>query len=40
MAKYRVRVKPRKDARIFRKTADKGKAINLGRITSRGGILF
>lgn len=30
----------RKDQRVFRKTADRGKAVNLGRITSRGGILF
>ena len=28
------------DQKIFRKTADKGKAVNVGRITSRGGILF
>lgn len=36
----RKRMHARRDQRIFRKTADKGKAINLGRITSRGGILF
>lgn len=36
----RRRMRARKDQRVFRATADKGKAINLGRITSRGGILF
>ena len=37
---YRKRMSARKDQKIFRKTADRGKAVNLGRITSRGGILF
>ena len=37
---YRRRMRASIDKRVFRKTADKGKAVNLGRITSRGGILF
>lgn len=36
----RKRMHARTDQRVFRQTADRGKAINLGRITSRGGILF
>lgn len=36
----RYRMKAHKDQRIFRSTADKGKAVNIGKITSRGGILF
>lgn len=36
----RKQMKRRKDKRIFKSTADKGKAVNLARTTSRGGILF
>ena len=37
---YRKRMHASLDKKIFRKTADRGKVVNLGRITSRGGILF
>lgn len=37
---YRKRMHSRLDQKIFRKTADKGKSVNIGRIRSRGGILF
>lgn len=37
---YRKRVPKYTDMKIFRRTADKGKAVNIARYTSRGGILF
>lgn len=36
----RKRVPKRLDKKVFRATADKGKAVNIARTTSRGGILF
>jgi len=36
----RHRVSKRKDMKIFSRTASKGKAVNLGNITYRGGIRF
>lgn len=36
----RKRMRKRLDKRIFAKTANKGKAVNITYSTSRGGILF
>lgn len=36
----RKRVNPRKDRKIFKKTASKTKAVNLGYSMMRGGIRF
>lgn len=40
MSAYRKRVPKHLDKKIFSKTADKGKSVNIARTTSRGGILF
>lgn len=34
----RMKVNKRRDRKIFKKTASKGKALNLGVVNSRGGI--
>lgn len=36
----RSRVPPRKDKKVFSRTAAKSKAVNLGNFTFRGGIRF
>lgn len=38
--KYRKRMRPSIDKKVFRKTADRGKVVNLNPGVSRGGILF